>query len=308
MSCTTDTQDCGISIVAEADQFGLGQSHCADPNREEMDYSIVLGQYPLAGGISQASTWRNNYSTLFDGVNQYAHTPAASTAFDTMTTSVTVSLWIKGVKPAFSGGDGIFGRWNEGAANERGWIIQGGPAGADLDKFSVRLGYDVDTGGSVRKSYTSSIAVLDNTWHHIAFTWAGSGLSLYVDGVVDPSPTKTTDLSMSTIHVPGASVLGTRFAAYLDNGSLDGHFHGRIDEVSVYDLGFSAAMIAELYHDGEPADIQGAQFTWFGLGTELAYYRMGDGDTHPTLQGTIGPDATMVNTTSANIVGDVPNG
>ena len=66
--------------------------------------------------------------------------------------------------------------------------------------------------------------VADGAWHHVAGTWDGTRLTLYVDGQIDA----TQSVLPTAIDVTGEMVLGRNFAS----GFV---FEGDLDEVRVYD-------------------------------------------------------------------------
>ena len=74
---------------------------------------------------------------------------------------------------------------------------------------------------------------------------------------------------------------------------------GGLDEVAIWNSDQSAN-VASIYNSGAPNDISSLN--------PLHWWRMGDGDTFPTLtdNGSGGNDGTMTNMTSGNIVTDVP--
>jgi glucose/arabinose dehydrogenase/chitodextrinase len=86
-------------------------------------------------------------------------------------------------------------------------------------------------GGSYAHAYgTSTLAA--NTWTHVAATYDGSMLRLYVNGVQVGSQAKTGALTPSTspLSIGGDSLYGQ-------------YFTGRIDEVRVYNAALSASQI-----------------------------------------------------------------
>lgn len=52
------------------------------------------------------------------------------------------------------------------------------------------LNYDVN---SQNKRYLGNTTILDNTWYHLAITWDGTNLEIYLNGVADTPYTKSTD-------------------------------------------------------------------------------------------------------------------
>ncbi len=75
---------------------------------------------------------------------------------------------------------------------------------------------------------------------------------------------------------------------------------GRIDELAIWNSDQSAN-VSNIYNNGSPSDLS-------LLAVQPSHWwRMGDGDTYPTLYDSVGTaDFTMYNMTSADIVNDVP--
>ncbi len=80
---------------------------------------------------------------------------------------------------------------------------------------------------------TSSAVVTANTWNHIAATFDGTTLSIYVNGVLKASSAAAAGKTPLTI-------------THLQVGHLDNYFQGSIDEVALYDRAMSAAEVAAL--------------------------------------------------------------
>ena len=74
----------------------------------------------------------------------------------------------------------------------------------------------------------------------------------------------------------------------------------KVDELAVWDSDQSSS-ISDIYNSGDPFDLT-------SLSTPpVHWWRMGDGDTFPVLEDSIGSaDFTMRNMTVADIVNDVP--
>jgi hypothetical protein len=69
------------------------------------------------------------------------------------------------------------------------------------------------------KTLLSTMALNDNQWHHIAFTYTGTNLNLFVDGNLDVSTPAT------------GSVLATTQSLFIASGGSFSNFMGNIDEV-----------------------------------------------------------------------------
>ena len=83
------------------------------------------------------------------------------------------------------------------------------------------------------------------------------------------------------------------------NGSAR-FFDGLIDELSVFNTELSQSDVTAIYNSGTPNDISALN--------PLSWWRMGDGDTFPTLtdNGSGGNNGTMTNMTAGSITNDVP--
>lgn len=82
---------------------------------------------------------------------------------------------------------------------------------------------------------TSNTSIPTNEWHHVAVTYSGNNLSLYIDGILDKSATRSvapinTDHSF-LVAASGGSISQTR------------HIDGNIDEVRIWDNALSIDQI-----------------------------------------------------------------
>src|SRR5260221_3354176 len=87
--------------------------------------------------------------------------------------------------------------------------------------------------------FDSKTIVQFNTWYHVAMTYDGASLSLYVNGALDNS------LAASGPIVPKAVPLrigGTSTGPWF--------FNGRVDEVSLYNRALSASEVQAIYAAG----------------------------------------------------------
>jgi hypothetical protein len=86
--------------------------------------------------------------------------------------------------------------------------------------------------GSAEPSAAGTSALAVNTWSHLAATYDGSTIRIYVNGVQVGSRTQTGSIAVSTgaLRIGGNTVWGEWFA-------------GRIDDVRIYNRALSAAEI-----------------------------------------------------------------
>ncbi len=94
-------------------------------------------------------------------------------------------------------------------------------------------GQSADVGGSTD--------LLDSRWHHVAATYDGSTVRLYVDGALNNSGAQSLNTTTQMLYIGRAPV---RMSEYFD---------GDIDDLRIYDRALRANEISALYHlDGWP--------------------------------------------------------
>ena len=78
------------------------------------------------------------------------------------------------------------------------------------------------------------------------------------------------------------------------------YFDGKIDEVAIFTSSLTPTNVGAIYNSGTPNNLASL--------SPIAWYRMGDGDTFPTLtdNGSGGNNGTMTNMVSGDIETDVP--
>ena len=149
----------------------------------------------------------------------------------------------------------------------------------------------------------------DNTWHHVMITYDGgttgassgsindyhSRFTIFVDGVTPSGILKLHGNYGNSTALTGQNF---RIGRYNQYGYLQDS--AKIEEFAIWDSDQSAN-VAAIYNSGTPHDLS-------LLGTAPNHWwRMGDGDTYPTVSDNIGSvDFTMNNMTVADIVNDAP--
>ena len=154
--------------------------------------------------------------------------------------------------------------------------------------------------------WDNSTDIADQAWHHIALTIAGGGSgaentgTIYIDGAAVSTTTRT-----ATYTAPSGTIkVGGNFSSsyWLD---------GNLDEIGIWDnVALDANAIVQLYNSGAPIDLSSdsGDYTSEFASALTHWWRMGDGDTHPTItdnQGSL--DLTMTNMASGDIVEVVPS-
>ena len=221
----------------------------------------------------------NALSTRFDGVDDCVNLGTPASLRFVNSDSFSFSAWVN----VSSGNNTIISNQDAPSTNYRGYYFA-----IQSQKLVVILRSTL----ADRMFYNGS-ATLSSGWNHVAFTYDGSGTTgggqLYVNGAADTTTGSGT--MTGTIESVTPIFLGTR-----DQG--DNFFDGALDEVSVFNTELSASAISTIYNSG--TDLTGTS----GL---VSWWRMGDGDTFPTITDNVGSNnGTMTNMSSGNFISNVP--
>jgi len=95
----------------------------------------------------------------------------------------------------------------------------------------------------VEKSKYSAKALSVNRWHHVCFTYNGSEMTIYVDGVGNTMSSVPGGIDTNAVGGGNECMIG-------DNGSYN--FIGRIDEVAIYNAALSEVEVKQHYKAGRP--------------------------------------------------------
>ncbi len=177
------------------------------------------GNHGTISGAARAPAGRFGAALSFDGTNDWVTVPDAASL--DLSTGMTLEAW---VNPAALGT-----AWRTALLKEHGGTLayalyahDGGTGPAGYVNATQDLGA------------TASPALALNTWTHVATTYDGATVRVYVGGV-----------QVATRAVTGALQNGTGPLRIGGNGVWPGEFFsGRIDEVRVYSRALSAAEVA----------------------------------------------------------------
>ena len=171
------------------------------------------------------------------------------------------------------------------------------------DKLRLKYG----SGNNFLKFETPSNSLTPNTWQHIAITYNGNStgassgsinsyygrFAIYLDGVA-----QTTNNTHSNYGWSGAiSGQNLRIGRYASGNYMK---DCKVEEFAVWNSN-QTSNIADIYNNGSTHDLSAL------TDSPEHYWRMGDGDTYPTIQDNVGSaHFVMYNMTAADIVTDAP--
>lgn len=200
-------------------------------------YEGLIGYWPLDEGVGQSSmdfsTLGHDATVLGDPVWTFGFT---TPALDLDGTGDAVEI------PAFAEAD------TPPELTIAAWIRTDAPAGwrSILDKRDAQAdGYDlyVDPSGLPflrvgNQTLTGTTPVNDGQWRHVAGTYDGNTLALYVDGRIETSAT----VGAIAIDTTGPVLVGENWARG------NSYFDGIVDEVRLYDRGLPASQVFEVFN------------------------------------------------------------
>lgn len=278
-----------------ANTIGYGQgsvNNAIDWGQGATDNTIDWGksQTLSPGGetnITGASDYTNTKSISIDGVDDYVSCGDAdnlSFGDGSSDSPFSISAWIK---PDVTSRFRLIFKYGSTLKEYFMQIAGGG-------KLQVSL-KDTNNNASIGRNGNTTIPTA--SWSHVVMTYNGSGaatrINVYFNGSLDNSTTTGSGsyTAMSNTSEP------LEIGRFTSGSYADGH----IDEVAIFNTELSATDVANIYNGGGtglPGDLTGTS----GL---VSWWRMGDGDTAPTItdNGGGGNNATMNNfsTFSTNV-------
>jgi hypothetical protein len=178
----------------------------------------------------------------FDGVDDLVSIPHS--ASNTLGNTGTISLWLKAntlVQDSFAG---LISKATGGSVGTISYDIHWRDiANPDVIRFDI---------GDASALDSVTIPELDLNWHHLIFTWDGSNLYAYLDGLqAATTPQTITPVNLNTEVKIGGDTYSTA-------SGEDDYFNGSISDVRIYDRALSATEVAQLYNGSESSASTGS--------------------------------------------------
>jgi hypothetical protein len=230
----------------------------------------------LVGG---STAFSNQNSISFDGTNEYIELSSSVLLGDAGTGDWSISFWMNA--------DNI-----STGANQRLWSF--GAGGTLQTQMYITGGGTLQFGGPWSDGF--GFGASSGTWYHIIYRVNTASSSLNVGYVLNGSIyNKKSQNVTTTFDTTGSSYLGRNSGAY--------GFSGNLDEVSVWNKYLSDTDCIEIYNGGTPNDLS----TVAAAVNLQHWWRMGDGDTFPTIiDHASNNDGAMNNMLSSNITTETP--
>lgn len=210
---------------------------------------LGIGHGIQTNTVGLTEIFRNNYSILLDGVNDYIDTDTVAGNVDE--DKGTVSMWIK-----FNGATSVNNVFWKATVDSNNQIFMMYLNSTQKFRFAHK------GGGTQAQADVSTSEEGDGNWTHIAITWNTGDDEL--KGYVNGSQVGGTQSSLGTFS-------GTIDECYIGTNTLAANqfFKGYVDEVSVFS---EVVSIASLYNAGDPKNVE-----FSGLAGLEGYWRFTEG-------------------------------
>jgi hypothetical protein len=185
-------------------------------------------------GAAGALTGDTDKSVTFNGGTQFCDVPYAAWM---NVAAMTVEAWVKTTDTT-----NYKSIWDRDSTNSTQRVFQ------FRKENTNKLGFIIIAGAN--PSVVSSRTISDGNWHHVACTYDGANLRLYVDGAADGVTATTQALTQPT-------ATNLRLAVNLSVSGGTAYWNGGIDEAAFYGTALSATRIQAHYNAGTAAAAAG---------------------------------------------------
>lgn len=202
------------------------------PTTVLVDSSNYGNNANITGSFSR-EIGRRGYSQIFTGTTNYALVPNSSSL--NITNTITLAAWIK---PNANTTQDVLNKKINGTTNGYELTLSAQTAVVSQKVF-VRFN-QVTSGDTYRVNSTTTYPT-DGTWIHIAATYDGTTIRLYVNGTLENSMAASISIASNTLPLGlGAQSDGTR------------EFSGSVDDARVYNTALTQSEIQALMSTWSP--------------------------------------------------------
>ncbi len=146
-----------------------------------------------------------------------------------LTNNFTIATWVK-VNANGTPGYYILTKRNDGSLGDN-YALAYGLVSLGASKYTLWS----DFTAAARIPLTSTVT--DTNWHHVAYTYDGTTVSGYLDGVLDATSTQSFSFQTNT----------STFRVGTSNGSAN-LLNGSLDDIQIYNKALSATDVADIYN------------------------------------------------------------
>ena len=197
---------------------------------EDACESIASRHGTATGSTIQNGKYYNTKARSFNGSSDYVNVPN-NAAFDV--TRITVESWVISI-------DGNINRFSVGRddGTNRDWMLGHDASAANSYRFAIFV-------GNTQYNAVSATGFSTGVWHHLAGTYDGSNVRLYIDGIERAITPIVGNLDTD----PAVIRIGNRAHA------TPGYWNGYVDDVKIYNYARSQPQIAneDMVNAGETA-------------------------------------------------------
>ncbi|MHA1288403.1 MAG: LamG domain-containing protein, partial [Candidatus Thorarchaeota archaeon] len=199
------------------------------------NYTLDSSRYSNYGELKDANASNSDGYTIpslvdgkfrkaltFDGVDDYVDLGISDSL--NITDAITIEAWVK-----------------TNSVSVGGYIEANGHSfsqskGHSIDFTSSKVRFDIGN-GTASGSVSSDNTIIDGNWYHVAGTWDGSTVKLYVNGIQQST---TASLAGPIVYTGGNQIIGALYSG-------GGFFNGTIDEVRIWNRTLSPEEINASY-------------------------------------------------------------
>ena len=167
----------------------------------------------------------NTKSILFNGTTDSISVPHSASL--NPTAALTIEAWIKPNSFGTNLWDNYIVGKDDWSSGSSGYCLRCGAGG--------KLSFNLSSGSGAWKEVTSTTLIATNTWTHVAGTFNGTTLTIYINGIQSGTLSYSGAINPSTYNLNIGSV------PYKSSGGR--LFNGNIDQVEVWNVALTSAQV-----------------------------------------------------------------